>query len=862
MRRVFFVAILISLLSLSLNAQTNPPSDSVGSTNQTIYSDPLDFQATLTEYVAGLYTDYGFRQIPQERYLISLMYLINAEVSGRLENPDAAREKYFSELHNMLGEMRQLKRRLRTAGIRELDDFVNDLEGRVRLTLENRDVDFRKKKVFQDALQMLYVSEEMIKLDNVQGPGGLTQKIGESKAQLLSAFGEVESGGSSGSGLPPSIYDLFVEWRRTDQAKYELRLTDVYLARRNLLNSGGTAAVQRMFRKQLERAYIHFNRAEYDLAERLLSDLSKSYPEWGVRNMDDVQFYMAESNFALDRLVHARDDYELLVNDYPNSTFLANAYSRLVQISYNLRDYLNAIYYAELFERIADPNSEDYYDIQFLVSMSHYQLGNYDKIVQILLNIPEDHPYYYLAQYFVGNAYAANQLYDDAIGVYIGLIDNKLTPPYLHARALYKMGILEYERNNYTATIGYLGRISSAFSRFDKVLNAMAWAHFENERSKEADALVDFTQARFYARRLLDEYYASPYVMEATGLLAFIKQLENEPIQAIGLYQDVYQAKVQRTSVQNFLDEREHLERLYLDAKAMRDKSLRTKNTVAYGKATQLMGELYSQISEMDLAESSSSGAAMYREVEHVLGQLRELNRLRLRAEETGRYETVQRIDSLQFRLGAVLEAFPEEVVEQSSGYVNYFDDYPISKYVVEETSRHQAIKEKRELVKSEIALIDDLMLAAETSKKQALESQNFRLVSRLEQKKIALEDLRKEYDQLLVATYAVQTNEDPYPEFSRWGDLGAFGIINVYFDQKQKTQKNLVQVANVLDRVNVQLNHRKEVIESKIRKIESEVRFMTMKARMEERARLRAERERAFRESYFDTRESESEEE
>jgi len=34
------------------------------------------------------------------------------------------------------------------------------------------------------------------------------------------------------------------------------------------------------------------------------------------------------------------------------------------------------------------------------------------------------------------------------------------------------------------------------------------------------------------------------------------------------------------------------------------------------------------------------------------------------------------------------------------------------------------------------------------------------------------------------------------------------------------------------------------------------------MKARMEERARLRAERERAFRESYFDTRESEIPEE
>ena len=77
-----------------------------------------------------------------------------------------------------------------------------------------------------------------------------------------------------------------------------------------------------------------------------------------------------------------------------------------------------------------------------------------------------------------------------------------------------------------------------------------------------------------------------------------------------------------------------------------------------------------------------------------------------------------------------------------------------------------------------------------------------------------------------------------------------------------QQAQGQLVKVSEVFDRVNKQLNHRKEVIEDKIRKIESEVRFMTMKARTEERARLRAERERAFRESYFDTRESETPEE
>ncbi len=110
-----------------------------------------------------------------------------------------------------------------------------------------------------------------------------------------------------------------------------------------------------------------------------------------------------------------------------------------------------------------------------------------------------------------------------------------------------------------------------------------------------------------------------------------------------------------------------------------------------------------------------------------------------------------------------------------------------------------------------------------------------------------------------MVATYEIDTEGNPYPEFSKWGDVGAFGIMNVYFGQKQRMHNRLIEVANVLSRVNDQLDQRKQVIEDKISKIESEIRFMTMKARMQERARLRAERERAFRESYFDTRESET---
>lgn len=860
-RRLLVIPALVCTLVITSFAQSRSSGDTTSLKRLISYTSELEFQAELVNYVEQNYFRYGEKQIPQEKFLINLMYLINDEVSNRLRSPEAAREKYFGELEGMLREIGELKQRLRVSGIRELDTFVDDLENRITFTLERRDINFKKKKVFSDALQMLYVSEEMIKLDSGASQGDLSQKIGESKQQLLNAFGEISGAGVDSRAVKPTIYDLFVEWKRNDETKYEVRLTDVRLARQNLLKSGGINEIQRMLQRELDVAYVKFNQSEYEVAELLLGDISRTYPRWGVKELDDVYFYQAECNFALDRLVHARDVYEKLLEDFPNTPFAADAYSRLVQISYTVRDYLNAVYYSGLYQQATGPSHSDYYDILFLNAMSHYNQNSFDKVVEELTEVPDDHPYYYLAQYFMGNAYAANQLYDDAIGIYIGLIDSKLTPPFLHARALYKMGVLEYERNNHVAAISYLQRISTAFSRYDKVLNGLAWAYFENERSKSSGELVDFTEARHYATRLTEEYYASPYVMEATGLLAYINQLENEPIQAIGLYRDVYQTKVQRGAVQSYLDERNALERLYLDASAMRDQSLRENNSTAFRRSTELMRELNAQISQMDLAETSSSGYSSYREVSRILDQLKELERLRLTAEESGRMHAVARIDSLQMRLGAALEMFPEEVVSSASA-VNYFDEYPISKYVVEEESRHALIEEKRSEVLNEIARLDDMINRVAAKRENARTEQDFKLVALLDQKSGNLGVLRKRFDQLLVATYAMETNPNPYPEFNRWGDLGAFGIINVYFDQKQKTQRNLVKVAEVLDRVNLQLNERKQVIESKIRKIESEVRFMTMKARMEERSRLRAERERAFRESYFDTRESESEEE
>ncbi len=821
-------------------------------------SSEVETDVAITEYVYKMYIQDGERRIPEEKFLISLMGLVNREISRRLEDPKAAREDYFKSLHNMLVELQTFQNRLRLTGIRELDEFSEDLSERIKYTIDAGDIDFSKKKVFEEAIQMLYVSEEMIKLDEMQSPSDLSRKIQSSQQRLMTVFGESQADDGVYLGRKPTIYDLFVEWRKTEEVKYSRRLAEVLYIRKSFLRISTLDDITHMFNDQLKVAYKAFNFEEYELAELLLTDLLETYLAYGVNQLDDVYFYRGECFYALDRLMHAEKDYETVLAQYPGTPFLPQVYSRLVQINFTMKNYESAKSNALQYQNLAANTDADYYDIQFLLAMSQYHLGEYNQSIETLLNTPADHSYYTMSQYFIGNAYSELGAYDDAVSVYLTLINSKSIPPNIHSRALYKMGLIEYERANYGIAIDYFNRISFEFSRYDKILNALAWSHFELERAKGEDEFKDFSTAGYYARQLMNNYYASPFRMEATGLLAYINQLVSKPRQAIDLYREVYQEKVKYSSIEDYLKERQNLENLYRSALTAQENSLRENNPEAYMKATKLAANLKSELTLLDLSESSSAGLDIYREANSVISQIKESNRLRLLAEETGNKRAIHRIDSLQIRLAAMLETFPPEVLDKASG-VNFFDDHPVSKYVAEEQYRYQDMVSKQEEIAGEMTHIDDLVSRLDNQIDLAKSIyKNYDVVAKLEHKRGRLMELKKRYDFLMVSIQQFEYNGNPYPEFNRWGDLGAFGIINVYFDQKQQMQNKLVQVADVFEQVNVQLDNRRRVIEDKIKKIESEVRFMTMKARLEERKRLRAERERAFRESYFDTRESE----
>jgi TolA-binding protein len=828
------------------------------------YTVELEFQLALEKYVQELFVDYGIDEIPQEYFLIGLMRLVNQEVSRRLDNPKKARNAYLADLEQMLEEIGVLKYRLGNSGINDLNRFVSELENHITYTVNSKEINFKKKKIFEDALQMLYIAEEMIKLDQLQQSTQTTefnQKLIRSKQQLLTAFGEVSTSSGNVSGVRHSIYDLFSEWKKLDQTKYGLRIADVKLARQNLLKTSGIEEIMRMFNEELKLAYNAFNNEYYDFAERLLGDVIETYPIYGLKNIDDVYFYHGEANFALGRLFHAEELYTELLRLYPATSYLPDVYGRLTSIYFSVNDYPKTLEFGVQYENVASPSSSYYYDVQYMMAMANFLQGNYSNAVQQFSNIPRNHPYNNFAVYFRANANVENMNYDQAIVDYLDLINRKKILPSLQNRAYYKLGILEFERKNYFAALEYLSQIPENIPRYDKILNALAWAHYEYDRTKSQDEWLGFYYAKLYAQKVLSEYYASPYRMEASSLLAYINQLESNPSDALNLYKDAYNMKVNKLSADEYLIERKKLNDLYYTTEVLKNEALEKGDPEQYLRAHDLMEKLEKQIIELDLAEASVVGIQAYSEVDAVFSQLEELKRLRYLALSRTDFETVARIDTVTINLASALDKFPTEALNRTN-YVNLFDEYPASKLVAEQESISEGFQGNRQEIRKEIGHIDTEILELEGDIGRYKNSNNYGAVAELEQEHRKLLELRKSYDELLSSIYLMDDSPESYTELNKWGDFGAFGIINVQFFQQQQIQNQMKDLSLSLNKVNEDITQRKQVIEDKVKKIEAEIRLMTMKARVEERTRQRAERERRFRESYFDTRTSEQEEE
>jgi TolA-binding protein len=831
--------------------------------SQDLTKGDLDFQQALQEYINNNLLRFGKNEISRERFLVQQMRDINQEIKSRVTNVGAIRDQYFVGLLNRMEELDALRNRLSDFNSASLNSFIDQLENRIKETIDEGDINYRRQKIFEDGIQVLYIAEQMLKLDpgsRLEGNAQLNQQLQFSNRKLLNSFGEARGPETSVSHLSSegksTIWDLFVEWRRTNSLQYEARWTDIQIIKNKLIKNGTATEKDQMFRRELYSAVLAYNFRNYDLADRSFAEILNRYAF--INSLDDVYFYQGESNFQIDRYNAAKQAYLSVIDKYPTSPYVSKAYSRLVVMEHHFGNAKNVDEYYRQFDKVASATDPSVDETRFTAGLSAVSSASYEEAVKILNNILPASEYYIDARYLLAQAYVGARRLDEAEQALIEIVNNYSTLPDYHFNVYLKLAYIKYEKGEYLLAISYLNQIGGDFALYDRALMSYGWNYYKNELLKE-EKERDFSTTKKYLNILISNFSNSDYYLEAKSLLAYVFQIEKNTQGAVAQYEYVYQASHTRNISNENLELRDRLKKQISVAKNEKNTALERNESVAYNRVRDQYLNLQDSLMAVQYSELSPNSIALKKEIQRLKNQVQELDRLRAIAVERNSPKMIERIDDLRERLTGELEDAQDSEVYSILG-VNYYDEHPHARKesLTEDQNkkilamREEALRQQNE-VEQKIADIDRQII-------QTKKSKNYKRLVYLDIERTRYKDLHKKYDFFQTVAYDMDLTESEI-QLEKWSNYGAFGIANVNFSVRQDNKNKVAYYSQQIDKINQILSNRKSLLDYKIGLIDGEINFMTRKVRRQERLRERAELDRRFEESYFDTHTSEFQE-
>ncbi len=823
--------------------------------------DDLAFEQALQGFINENLLTYGMDIISQERFLVEQMRLINFEINSRVKNITDVRAEYFASLESRLQELRALKSRLNTSGTSALNLFIERLEGGIEQTIAEGRINYRRQKALEDGLQVLYIAEEMQNLDpgsRVEGDPRISQKMQSTQQQLISNFGEQQSIIYSGTrSADANIFNLFREWKLTNTVQYELRWTDVQIVKNKLLREGTTLDKDRMFKNELKAATNSYNFRMFDLSGRMFGEIISRYDF--ISTLDDIYYYKGESNFQLDRYNLARKDFLNLVEKFPTSPFAAQGYSRLMAIEHHYNNWTNVLDYFDRFERIAVSTDPAYDENRFRAAQGAIAQTDHEKAIQILNGIDSSSPFYADARYLMGQAYVGAENLDEAVRVLDLLVNTTNLEPSYHFLVKMKLGYLMYEKGMYDQAIQYFDQIDGSFFLYDRVLIGYGWTYYKRELAKPDEAARDFSYAKNYLQVLIDEFYASDYVLEAKSLLGYIYQVEQKTDAAIANFDYVFRARYTKDLSEGNIKQREALKERMLALEKERDAALSENDRLAFASAQSRYSTLEDSLLYLTYSDLSSNSYAARSEIKRMQDQIAELERLKETARARNSTSMIERIEKVQDELRTAITSYSFDDADPRVG-INYYDEYPMArKESVIDNQKNTLQQTRNEIMAEQASLAQNLInIAGELDRARA--RKNYKKLVALEIQKDKLEMLQKKFDQLATIAYDMDV-QDSQVNLQKWTDYGAFGIADVNYSVKQAKLEKRSYYVDQINKINQILNSRKTLLDYKISMVEGEINYMTREVRRRERLRERAELDRKFEESYFDTHTTEFEE-
>ncbi len=813
------------------------------------------FNDHLKTYINKLLTRYGEQNIEKERYLVQQIRMINEEIKARVGSVSDKRAKYFDKLKASLKEIDALKNRLPASGS-QLYSFIDDLEKRIESTIDKGVMDYKRQRVFDDAIQLLYLAEELIKLDpatNLSTNPQIIEGLNKANNKIVSSFGSTgNSKVSRSSDAQASIFDVYNEWKKTERIKYHLRLTDIAVVKKRLIKKSTVGDMQRMFKRELQQAVQAYNFRYYELAQLSFDEILKNYGQIG--ELDDVLFYMAECNYHLGRFNMAEEQFEEIINDYPSSSYAPRTYKRLIEISSHFEKYGEAVNHFRQMQNIISSTDGQYEEALLLAINAALNGKFYEDAVSLSYEINPKSSLYNYGRFIQAKALTGANNFEEAFNVLNSILKTPDLEPDFRFDILAKMGYIQYELGNPAGAIRYFDQITARYPNYDRVLMGYSWSFYKMEIGK---LITDrnFNNAKQYLELLINNFLNSEYNLEARTLLGYINQLQFDTNGAIDNFRFAYNAKEVKEHSDNLNEQQTKLEDIVKTASRLENKALEARNMNAFNRAVIMREKVEKPLFKLKYADLSPVGTAANNEVKRLKAQITELDRLKQKATEKNDDVLLERIETMQLKIYRAINAYP---IESSSvlGF-NYFDEHPLARKESVVELENKKISKMREDSESERKDIIAKIARLDVQISNAKSRSDYKKLANLEISKERFIDLLKKLDYVDTWVYSMKMRQTNI-NLSRWSDYGAFGLANVNFAIRSLQKEQIGQMREQIQKINDLLMKRKEYVVHKIKQIQNEITLMTRRVRRQERIREREELNRQFEESYFDTHETE----
>ena len=320
----------------------------------------------------------------------------------------------------------------------------------------------------------------------------------------------------------PTLSDYLKHWKAQKYSEYLSRLTQYRIFKQRLVRSAAAEERNRMLERDMSDALMNYAARDYDLSELQFKEIQKYYSEY-YPNMDGVQFYLCEGNYARSYFDAAYAGYIDLAKQYPNSKYLARSYWKMMLISYTYgwkgKFYS---YFDKLCQIPSSLSSEELSNAYYLAGYVYSSDQNFKKARRAIEKISEDSKYYHPGQYLLGIIFVNLDNYSKAKKIFTKLADAEnypwtdLNSTMLRNDALIKLGYIHYQRGEFEKAVEIFNRVSKGYDKYDQSLIVQAWAKLKSGKYDESIDKVNV---------LFSNYVSSNYTYEALALSAHCKQI-------------------------------------------------------------------------------------------------------------------------------------------------------------------------------------------------------------------------------------------------------------------------------------------------------------------------------------------------